>query len=169
MSNRYVWNRYEITESEVAEKVTQGYLSNYPDDKNIVRMGRHVRVSSYPIGGTDGQYAISSPYEEQELSYGVNVEVPANRYFAFYDPDRLGSRPETYLALRGGCIVEVQEDYRRANLSNANKVHPRRSKGTANGTVSNSASSTYPPNDTQPRIASICVIPAILRRCKYVE
>ena len=43
------------------------------------------------------------------------------------------------------------------------------SKGTANGTVSNSASSTYPPNDTRPRIASICVIPALLRRCNHVE
>ena len=39
------------------------------------------------------------------------------------------------------------------------------SKGTANGTVSNSASSTYPPNDMQPRIAST----ALLRRCKYGE
>ena len=155
MSNRYVWNRYEITESEVAEKVTQGLLSNYPDDKNIVRMGSRVFASSYPIGGTDGEYGISSPYEEKELSYGVNVEVPANRYFKFYDPDRRGLRPETYLALRGGCIVEVQEGYRRANLSNANKVHPRRSKGTANGTVSNSASSTYPPRDYPSKSARI--------------
>ena len=155
MSNRYVWNRYEITESEVAEKVTQGYLPNYPDDKNIVRMGRRVFASSYPIGGTDGWYSISSPYEEQELSYGVNVEVPANRYFKFYDPDRLGLRPETYLALSGGCVVEVQEDYHSANLSNANKVHPRRSKGSLVGTISNSGASTYPPRDYVSKSARI--------------
>ena len=69
-------------------------------------------------------------------------------------------------SMMSSCCLEFGENLNGLTFEKMSAVG---SKGTANGTASNSASSTYPPNDTQPRIASICVIPALLRRCKYGE
>lgn len=177
MSNRYVWARNEVdistSQGSPTNRVSYNwqYTSGEPDESAYVFSGDpdggepYIAFGHSGTGFTFDRY--DSGYRSQVIAYGGSVSVPAGKYFGFSSVDS----GQTYNVYRTTAQTEVEGGGRTAQTVSPSVIPLTftEAKGAANGTVSNSSSATYPPNDTQPRIASICVIPALLRRCKYGE
>lgn len=165
MSNRYVWARYNRN-SEYEKAGNWGSTQNRAENREqkiaIASNESQLARASGTTDPTEWHVQIKNPDETVAISRGNPYTVPQGKYFYM-----LGGF-DTFFATQA-TTCKYESDDITAMTPSAPRLMLRYSKGTANGTVSNSVSSTYPPNDTQPRIASICVIPALLRRCKYVE
>ena len=178
MSNRYVWARYSTRNShydgEYQSSITQRYWDRGSNSSPVLFISNSRPQATYGSDG-DGSYVINQDDADEiyNLTVGQKQSIPGSVYFNVHANKNGHSSPDTFYSASSGAAVEMTEFSTNSGgeyiVNNARLTYPYKSKGTANGTISNSASSTYPPNDTQPRIASICVIPALLRRCKYVE
>ena len=193
MSNRYVWGRERVSYGLYslgavydnfinATDSTYFYASNYSlnRDTGEITFSTTVQGGTFPRYGKTGTYTSKLPNGVLDWSHVYWVcETPSigEVYIAEITPLNSNAQEHyweweaTTSSGLGGLLVDFYYAYRiDGSQTNEDRdwLGVRQSKTPA-GTVSNSASSTYPPNDTQPRIASICVIPALLRRCKYVE
>ena len=181
MSNRYVWQRYAVNISTSQGAPTNRVEYIWQTDFGEPEPSAYVRYSSPYDGGVGygpdfgssetetTQYDFDrwdSDTQTEILNWDDSVTIPANKYFGIASRD-VYQVFKVYLT-----TAQTELSTGRQSQPVSPSVIPLtfvRSKGAANGTVSNSASSTYPPNDARPRIASICVIPALLRRCNHVE
>ena len=225
MSNRYVWNRYNISYTDKNVRsipVSDGYSGaamvdlsdagsydyssakyfvmaptyNFSNGKYTLQSGqvgdgRTVALSRVSLSAswttiTDAarEYYVqknSSDEDQYNFSFWVGIGETSNQtaferiiHFNFGADAKWGSATAALKSARvktnsNGTLEVWFEGGTNTLSATCYGRYVEITKGSANGTVSNSGASTYPPNDTQPRIASICVIPAILRRCKYVE
>lgn len=173
MSNRYVWNRYGI-ELQTNGTVTAGAPSS-------------IIVNNVDTSGSASS-SVPVDYSTSIQRNGANIELvnPTERLFNFPGSNGYTFPVGTYIKVnpkwdyRYNIVIEdvlyvTSEMELRPSGSTLRAYsgsairYSGYTKGSANGTASNSGASTYPPNDTRPRIASICVIPALLRRCNHVE
>lgn len=163
MSNRYVWQRYavNITTSRGAptNRVSYNwqYTSGEPDESAYVFYGDPDGGEPYISFGHSGTGFVfdryDSGYLSQVIAYGGSVSVPAGKYFGFSSVDN-GHTYNVYLTT---AQTEVEGGGRTAQ-SVSPSVIPltfTEAKGSANGTVSNSAASTYPPRDYPSKSARI--------------
>lgn len=165
MSNRYVWARFDVDRKDVwvpqsSRVITISGTSpeiwggNAFSGNTLVGQDKHLLASGAGVHKISGDY-----------NYQFNTEANPVVYAKLRHSGSLTREYEITVTVSSGrSSFDCGDNWQQ--LEERDSVNE---KGDRDGTVSNSASSTYPPNDTQPRIASICVIPAILRRCKYVE
>ena len=169
MSNRYVWNRYSLVTSQQSEEPPSVVeIIGDPGGSWKLLVKDSVTNTSFSGNSTTGVYRMRESQADNvyEMTSGDSQNIAAGMYFTVHNS--AGNGFGMYLAKSGGASIRILWEYT-AQLNNALSVYPVRSKGSFNATLSNSGASTYPPNDARPRIASICVIPALLRRCNHVE
>lgn len=168
MSTRFVWNRYNVNIS--IEEIGTGFASktshepetiDYTADPNNIdwAWGNNVtetdRVNGY--GPFEGHLELTQN--------GDSGTIPANRYFVS------STRAYKTTSTMNVSLTTPFGSYWYEFDENANKqIGAVKSKGTAAGTLSNAASSTYPLNNTLYENTIICVFSAsLLRWCSYVD
>ena len=165
MSNRYVWNRYNIV-------LRRGSTIQGPT-RILTQIGRNSTATIYYSNSifpaTNGTITMQSPATVQLAADGSNQNIEAGDYFyVTIDSERAPIEgvyyAETSIALRhpsGTDHVDI--------LSGTVEIQLRYNKGSVIDTVSNASSSTYPLNNDQWQITSIYSIPIVLvRRCANV-
>lgn len=139
MSNRYVWNRYNVQyvyNIDQSETSTGGRTVQYTSSQSKVQMSSHKTSNWYEaeIIDPDGTDTISNSHSV-DIANGLYFQIGTRTYY-----NNCGSTLR--LAHSFGTIIE----FRTAGgmLMAIPYVRYVPAAGTANGTVSNSASSTYP-------------------------
>lgn len=152
MSNRYVWQRYAVNISTSQGSLTNRVSYNWqytfgePDESAYVFSGDPDEGEPYfSIGLTGNGFTFDrydSGYLSQVIKYGGSVNVPAGKYFGFSSIDT----GQTYHVYLTTAQTEVEGGGRTAQSVSPNVIPLTftKSKGSANGTVSNSGASTYP-------------------------
>ena len=150
MSNRYVWNRYNVQyvyNIDQSETSTGGRTVQYTSSQSKVQMSSHKTSNWYEaeIIDPDGTDTISNSHSV-DIANGLYFQIGTRTYY-----NNCGSTLR--LAHSFGTIIE----FRTAGgmLMAIPYVRYVPAAGTANGTVSNSASSTYPPRDYPSKSARI--------------
>ena len=175
MSTRYVWNRFNINPVVDNNSVTQ---RNEICDGSPITIG--MTTSSDDLSIIDGpRWPMSAQLKTARTTATLELNgyhvVPANTYFAFKGSKDIvyshalysGENTITCYASGDGTAYNGVDIH--FGRTDAYAVRYNASKGTANGTVSNAASSTYPLNNDQWQITSIYSIPIVLvRRCANV-
>ena len=149
MSNRYVWNRYRIAITEELDGPQSESMSFYSlgaDEPVFVWQGADAYISWQSSNPTIGNYFPIT--DGDEYTNSATISINPNYYYALrFD----GGEHSCYKAGPNGATAHLSfrssgSNRRSCTLAADNVYYPlaHRSKGTANGTVSNSASSTYP-------------------------
>ena len=155
MSNRYVWARNNI-DTNIEDYGTGVYLS-VPDQTTL---GYSSDPSAFYWDWSDSQteaidiyswdnsrttnFELGKEGDSHTIPAGMLCNLNARYVYQMDEPVTV-------------TVLEVFSDgRRRVQYQGSNKrIAVRRTKGTANGTVSNSASSTYPPRDYPSKSARI--------------
>ena len=149
MSNRYVWNIYSLAFTEELDgpqnySMTASFLG--VDEPVFVRQAADAHISWSLQDPTVGNYNLLTGGEEYTEEATISIE-PNYYYQLAYN----SGRTSCYKAGSNGATAHLSfrssGSNRRSCTLAADNVYyplPRRSKGTPAGTVSNSASSTYP-------------------------
>ena len=139
MSNRYVWNRYNVQyvyNVDLSETSTGGSTVKYTSSQSKVQMSTHKTSNWYEaeIIDPDGTDTISNSHSV-DIANGLYFQIGNRTYY-----NNCGSTLR--LAHSFGTIIE----FRTAGgmLMAIPYVRYVPAAGTANGTVSNSGASTYP-------------------------
>ena len=171
MSNRYVWGRYAVEPVFATDVNVVTSNQIFQEWEGTIKLVQTTDPDVLlPDGSTswpqNAYFPASFVGSAEPVSVGFK-SIPANTYFSvFADNDIIDSwilRDVYYTA--SGCRIETEyvDDYSphwyevsvMGVRSDATGVGFNGSKGTANGTVSNSASSTYPPRDYSSKSARI--------------
>lgn len=160
MSNRYVWNIYSLDFTEELDgpqnySMTASFLG--VDEPVFVRQAADAHISWSLQDPTVGNYNLLTGGDE--YTEGATISIEPNYYYQLaYN----SGRTSCYKAGSNGATAHLSfrssGSNRRSCTLAADNVYyplPRRSKGTPAGTVSNSASSTYPPRDYPSKSARI--------------
>ena len=163
MSNRYVWARNEVdistSQGSPTNRVTYNWQYSFgePDESAYVFSGDPDGGEPYiPFGHSGTGFTFDrydSGYLSQVIAYGGSVSVPAGKYFGFSSVDS----GQTYNVYLTTAQTEVEGGGRTAQ-SVSPSVIPltfTESKGAPNGTVANSSSATYPPQNYPSKSARI--------------
>ena len=149
MSNRYVWNIYSLAFTEELDgpqnySMTASFLG--VDEPVFVRQAADAHISWSLQDPTVGNYNLLTGGDEYTEEATISIE-PNYYYQLAYN----SGRTSCYKAGSNGATAHLSfrssGSNRRSCTLAADNVYyplPRRSKGTPAGTVSNSASSTYP-------------------------
>lgn len=149
MSNRYVWNIYSLDFTEELDgpqnySMTASFLG--VDEPVFVRQAADAHISWSLQDPTVGNYNLLTGGDEYTEEATISIE-PNYYYQLAYN----SGRTSCYKAGSNGATAHLSfrssGSNRRSCTLAADNVYyplPRRSKGTANGTVSNSGASTYP-------------------------
>ena len=149
MSNRYVWNIYSLAFTEELDgpqnySMTASFLG--VDEPVFVRQAADAHISWSLQDPTVGNYNLLTGGDEYTEEATISIE-PNYYYQLAYN----SGRTSCYKAGSNGATAHLSfrssGSNRRSCTLAADNVYyplPRRTKGTAAGTVSNSASSTYP-------------------------
>lgn len=151
MSNRYVWARYNRnSEYEKAGNwgSTQNHAENGEQKIAIASNESQLARASGTYDPTEWHVQIKNPDETVAISRGNPYTVPQGKYF--YMLGGLG----TFFATQA-TTCKYESDYITAMTPSVPQLMLRYSKGSANGTVSNSGASTYPPRDYPSKSARI--------------
>ena len=152
MASRYVWQRYAVnittSQGTPTNRVSYNwqYTSGEPDESAYVFYGDPdggEPYISFGLSGTGFTFdRYDSGYLSQVIAYGGSVFVPAGKYFGFSSIDN----GQTYNVYLTTAQTEVEGGGRTAQTVSPSVIPLTftKSKGAANGTVSNSSSTTYP-------------------------
>lgn len=153
MSNRYVWARYSTRNShydgEYQSSITQRYWDRGSNSSPVLFISNSRPQATYGSDG-DGSYVINQDDADEiyNLTVGQKQSIPGSVYFNVHANKNGHSSPDTFYSASSGAAVEMTEFSTNSGgeyiVNNARLTYPYKSKGTANGTISNSASSTYP-------------------------
>ena len=169
MSNRYVWGRFNITPVLFVDSSHWGGISVKGSPVTILMTTNSANLS--PSGGGWPRDASINSGDTATIDLYDQYLVPPNTYFSFkgtsfgysevfYSRDVSISCdviPQTI-----GAYVSIRFN---GGSGGPGKALYNASKGTANGTVSNSASSTYPPRDYVSKSARIWPYSVPFMRC----
>ena len=186
MSNRYVWVR-----SNIIYEANDGELRSYEqfrtfDVNDNVSGGSTLYVDVWRELVLDAQGTVTNePYDTLQYPsiFDLEISVPRNVYFSAYfkyneevvfraSPTYMKSprtTSSTVSGLGGDWGSGTDEHFLSITVEDFMPVTIEPAKGTANGTATNAASSTYPPCDAAGRITSICAVLPIIRRCRDVQ
>ena len=177
MSSRYVWQRYAVNTTTSQGAPTNRVEYTWQTDFGEPEPSAYVRYSSPydggfgygPVFGSSGtettQYAFDrwdSDTQTEILNWDGSVTIPANKYFGITSVDVY----EVYKVYLTTAQTELSTGRQSQPVSPS--VIPLtfvRSKGAANGTVSNSSSATYPPRDYVSKSARIWPYSVPFMRC----
>ena len=176
MSNRYIWNRYntnyEINDTGQTKTDEYTRYENWSSLHLYVDYYSNLQVDAYGnITGTKTSTDSNDMDGEIKVAYGryfhayirvdgEDISIPGVPFFM--------KAARNTVAHRFSYSSSDNDEYYGIEVINYIPVVAEVVKGSASGTVSNAASSTYPPCDAAGRITSICaVLP--MRRCRYVQ
>ena len=161
MSTRFVWNKFSVSPSfshsgtpQSSYKYSNGVLSTYVKYTENTDSLVYSVLSSTPTTVLE----IEPPYSSPEVSRLQEPTVPQGSYFILDSRNR--TTPMTVLYATRACKI-VGELYANSgnveiDASAAQIAYVQAGKGPDNlGTVSNAASSTYPPRSYAPKLANI--------------
>lgn len=186
MSNRYVWER-----SNIIYETNDGELRSFAqfrtfDVNNDVSHSSTLYVDVWRELVLDAQGTVTNePYDTLQYPsvFDLEISVPRNDYFSAYfkyNEEVVFRASRTYMksprttsstvsGMGGDWGNGTDEHYLSITVEDFMPVTIEPAKGTANGTATNAASSTYPPCDAAGRITSICAVLPIIRRRRDVQ
>ena len=178
MSNRYVWGRqtFQISKSEGESTRILSPIDPAIWGNTLTAIGTS-NINSIDFDFSQGTQStdgvITNPTITEELTHGSRLAM-ASAQAEYRQFVGIGGRRTAVVRISNltnadwGYAVAGEDEISFSPYAVDVMVGAVIKTGDIS-TVSNSGASTYPPNDTRPRIASICVIPALLRRCNHVE
>ena len=150
MSNRYVWNRYNVQYAyniDLSESSTGGSEVKYTASQSKVQMSSHKTGDWY-------EAEIVDPDGTDTISSSNSVLIENGWYFQIGNRTHYNNSGSTLsLSHTFGTIVSFRTTA--GMLVSLPYVRYVPAAGTANGTVSNSGASTYPPRDYVSKSARI--------------
>ena len=159
MSNRYVWQRFNLDYEEAQGSPVRGFQDFYWTRHDGTEWDAEQYVGYAPeISNFRSSYVVFQDAVSLTLELYESVTIPAGQYcwIAHSRTNNTASYGKIYKTT-AQTTVSGQPQLAGVQPTNPNIVPITftRVKGTANGTVSNSASSTYPPRDYPSKSARI--------------
>ena len=178
MSTRYVWEKYnKKLELQVSSAAWRTIAGPDPAPSTIsVAFTSDVNdlQPSNPDASSSSAAVIATPERSVTLrlsTLGNNAgeeDINAGEYFQYKNgPVYYSEESTTIRYFQANGITG--STFLLGSSGSARRITYKAVKGTAVGTVSNAAASTYPRHNYTGQITSICaIIPVLLRRCEHV-